>query len=92
MATQECSFSLNPLEGFRHCVDVVEESNSVYIGIALGWEHTCALLLNGAVSCWGATTYGEALRWRSFLTHTSDHIPKWWNDEFESHLILIMTS
>ena len=41
MATQECSFSLNPLEGFRHCVDVPEESNSVYIGISLAILASC---------------------------------------------------
>ena len=41
MATQECSFSLNPLEGFRHCVDIEPESNSVYIGIALAILASC---------------------------------------------------
>ena len=39
--TQDCSFSLNPLEGFRHCVDVVPESNSVFIGIALAILASC---------------------------------------------------
>ena len=27
--------------------------------IALGWDHTCALLSNRSVECWGANNYGQ---------------------------------
>ena len=27
--------------------------------IAPGWDHTCALLSNGSVQCWGANNYGQ---------------------------------
>lgn len=42
---------------FTHPVDVLGLSNAV-IGITTGWDHTCALGINGGVNCWGSNTSG----------------------------------
>lgn len=31
----------------------------VVVGLAAGWQHTCALLDTGSLRCWGAGTYGS---------------------------------
>lgn len=40
-------------------VDVVGLSSGVSMVAASGWKHTCALLTNGSVKCWGSNANGE---------------------------------
>ena len=56
-------------------VNVAELSTGV-MALAAGWQHSCALMLNGAIKCWGNNGNGQVGAGNLLLKVTATDVPR----------------